>query len=233
MNAVLGMTAAPLSRMRRAVARTVTLSAAIPQFSVEVDICFQAVKDDLLAVRTHVPQASVTDLIHAAVIRSLARHPLLNSTWSAEGITTHGSVDLAFMVEAADGLMTPVLNGAEAMSTKELVENRQRLTGQALEGALAPHEGTGGTFTVSNLGASGIHRFTAMVMPGQAAVLAVAAPDPRGQLTLTLTCDHRAVDGAPAARFLRTLSEMLTSSETATTASPPAASDRSTKGEFQ
>lgn len=200
----------PLSRMRRAVAKTVTLSASIPQFSVQVDVPFARVRESLTDARVHVPGASISDVINAAVIDSLREHPLVNSSFTEEGIVAHDQVALSFMVESGDGLLTPVIHNADARTLAELSDERVRLTHLATAGGLTAVDLLGGTFTVSNLGPLGVHRFNALVIPGQSAILAVGAPTAEGVLTLTLSVDHRVVDGAPAARFLSAVGERLT-----------------------
>lgn len=199
-----------LSRMRRAVVRTVTASAAVPQFSVEYDVDTAP----LVTARDHWRSSgsgtvSVTDLLNAAVARTLPDHPLLTASFSEQGTVVPGDVHVAFIVEVDDGMMTPVLRHADRLSIPDLSVERGRLTAAARGGGLRPEELLSGTFTVSNLGPLGIPRFTAMVLPPQSAVLAVGSATPAGTLTLTLSCDHRVIDGAPAARFLADVGRCL------------------------
>jgi pyruvate dehydrogenase E2 component (dihydrolipoamide acetyltransferase) len=191
-----------LSKMRRAVVRTVTASAGVPQYSVSVDAPVATVLAARDRARATVASASVSDVINAAVSRALVKHPGVNSSFSPEGIVTHSAVNLAFIVEVDDGMVAPAILDAASKSMMELAAERSRLTEAALAGTLRPEELLNGTFTVSNLGTLGVHRFNAMVLPPQAGILAVGAPTDGGLLSLTLTCDHRVVDGAPAARFL-------------------------------
>ncbi len=190
------------SRMRRAVIRTVTASAAIPQYSLSLDVDFGAVKLVRDALRAEAPDASVADVINLACIRALESHPLANAYFLDDAVVCNESINLSLIVEVDDGMLTPTVMGAEQRAVGDLVSERRRLTAAALRGELRPEETVNGTFTVSNLGTFGIHRFNAMVIPPQAAVLAVGAPVSAGALTVTLTCDHRVLDGAPAARFL-------------------------------
>ena len=199
----------PLSRMRKAVVRTVLASAAIPQYSLEIDLPRDTLEAGRRRLRESAPEASVTDVVHVAVAAALRAHPGANSSYTEAGIVRHASVNLAFIVEVPDGMVTPVIVDAQALEPHEFVAERKRLTAAALDGSLAPAESMSGTFTVSNLGPLGVHRFTAMVLPPQAAVLALGAPAPDGVLTLTLTCDHRVLDGAPAARFLREIADNI------------------------
>jgi pyruvate dehydrogenase E2 component (dihydrolipoamide acetyltransferase) len=207
--------------MRRAVIRSVTASAAVPQFSVEIDVDAAALRQARQELRGPVPDASVADLLHLAVARTLPRHPLLNSAHTDQGVITLGEVNLAFVVEVADGMLTPNIGRADQRDLAGLAAERVRLTDSARRGRLRGQELLGGTFTVSNLGPLGVHRFRAMVLPPQAGILAVGAPGPTGLLTLTLTCDHRVVDGAPAARFLTDLAARLTDPAWLTDAATP------------
>lgn len=199
-----------LSKMRRAVVRTVTASAIVPQYSVAIDMPIAAV----LAARNSVAETgervSISDIIHAGVVRGLVKHPNVNASFIEEGIIRHSVVNLAFIVEVGDGMVAPAILDASAKSVTELAIERSRLTESALTGTLKPEELLSGTFTVSNLGTLGVHRFNAMVLPPQAAILAVGAPNDNGLISLTLSCDHRVVDGAPAARFLAEVVQNIT-----------------------
>lgn len=200
------------SRMRRSVIRTVTASQQVPQYTVEADVdarSLLSLRADLVAQGGPAPRVSVTDLLHGAVARTLAAHPLLNASWTESATVLHDRVDLAYIVEVTDGMLTPVIRSADALTPTELAAARQDLTGRALGGALGPAELVDATFTVSNLGAFGVRRFSAMVLPPQSAVLAVGAVTPEGRLGLTLSLDHRVVDGAVAARYLADLSALL------------------------
>lgn len=198
------------SRMRRAVVRTVTASANVPQYSISVEVPFASVLAACTRARETTPGASISDTINAAVVRALVAHPRLNSSFTDEGIVEHSAVNLAFIVEVEDGMVAPAILDAASRSMDELTGERVRLTAAALEGSLRPEELLSGTFTISNLGPLGVHRFNAMVLPPQAAILAVGAPTAGGFINLTLTCDHRVVDGAPAARFLAEVVGQLT-----------------------
>lgn len=198
------------SRMRRAVVRTVSASANVPQYSVSIDVPVAAVLTARNRAAESGPRVSISDILHAAVIRALVTHPNLNSSFSEEGVIQHSSVNLAFIVEVEDGMVAPAILDAASKSTSDLALERVRLTESALAGTLRPEELLSGTFTVSNLGTLGVHRFNAMVLPPQAAILAVGAPTDCGLISLTLTCDHRVVDGAPAARFLTEVVRQIT-----------------------
>jgi pyruvate dehydrogenase E2 component (dihydrolipoamide acetyltransferase) len=209
------------SRMRRSVIRTVTASQQVPQYTIEADVDARP----LLSLRADLaeqgerggPKVSVTDLLHGAVARTLTAHPLLNASWTESATVVHDRIDLAYIVEVADGILTPVIRHADTLTPAELAAARQDLTARALSGTLRLDELVDATFTVSNLGALGVRRFSAMVLPPQSAVLAVGAVTAEGDLGLTLTLDHRVVDGAVAARFLADLRGRLEGPHSLTT----------------
>lgn len=208
------------SRMRKAVIRTVTASAMVPQFTLEVDIPVAPLVRAKDAARAGAAQGdaaervSISDVIHLAVASTLAEHRGVNASYTEAGCVLHSEVNLAFIVELGDGMVTPTILGADRLTIGQLAAERIRLSAAAQAGSLTPAELMNGTFAVSNLGPLGIHRFAAMVLPPQAAVLAVGAPTAEGVLTLTLSCDHRVLDGAAGARFLRQLAAQLVGEET-------------------
>ncbi len=162
-------------------------------------------------------KVSVNDIIGLAVSRALLLHPMVNASWQGETILMHHQVHLALAVALPNGLVTPVIRNAHLLGVKALATEAQRLVALAREGKLANDAFAGGTFSLSNLGMFGIEEFTAIINPPQAAILAVGAAIPTpwvgadGQikvsqrLNLTLSCDHRVVDGATGAQFLKTL----------------------------
>ncbi|GII87033.1 hypothetical protein Ssi03_50230 [Sphaerisporangium siamense] len=198
----------PLSRMRAGVVRTVEASARVPQFSVDVEIDTGA----LAALRASGTALSYSDALVAASARALREFPVVNARFDGDAIVENPDVNVAFVVGLDDGLITPVIQGADTKGLPELAAERVRLTEAARNGKLRPAELFTATFTISNLGPFGVTRFQAMVLPPQAAILAVGSA--RGsRLTLTLTCDHRVVDGVPAARFLTHVGELLEAPE--------------------
>jgi pyruvate dehydrogenase E2 component (dihydrolipoamide acetyltransferase) len=196
----------PLTRLRRAVVRTVVASAAVPQFTVERSV-------DVLALERLRPgpggrRFSLTDAVTAATAGALAVHRRLNASWTEEGIVEHGAINVGLAVALPDGLVVPAIRAADRLSLAELAAERVRLTSAAREGTLRPDDLFSTTFTISNLGPHGAHRFRALVLPPQAAILAVGAVWD-GRMELALSCDHRVVDGAPAADFLADLADRL------------------------
>jgi pyruvate dehydrogenase E2 component (dihydrolipoamide acetyltransferase) len=144
----------------------------------------------------------------------------VNAEFTEEAILLHPSANVGLAVAAPQGLVVPVIRGAERLSLVEIAEVRSDLVGRARENKLRAEDLEGGTFTISNLGMYAVERFTAVLNPPQAAIVAVGATEDRvvphdggtavrPLVTLTGTFDHRAVDGAPAAAFLQTLKESL------------------------
>ncbi len=163
---------------------------------------------------------TLTDVLVAVSARVVARHPRVRSQWAPAGLRTPPSVDIGIAVAIDEGLVVPVIRSADARSIDELARERAGLVERARAGQLAPADVGGGVFTVSNLGMFGVDAFRAILNPPEAAILAVGrvrtalrlasgAPAEYPVLTLTLSCDHRVVDGAVAARFLGELAEAL------------------------
>ena len=163
-------------------------------------------------------EISINDLVLFAISRVLPRYDALNATFSNGVIRTFGSVDLGFAVDTPKGLMVPVIRAADRRSLVELASEAHRLAKDCLEGRISPDELAGGTFTVTNLGAFGVERFTPVLNPPQVGIMGVCAvtqrPAPDGEGTipmmgLSLTIDHQVVDGAPAARFLQSVARAI------------------------
>ena len=217
----------PLAGMRRTIAERMTASyreAPHITFTVRVDMSgFERVRAQFnaRAEAAGVPRASVTALIVKAVAWALKRHPYLNSTLRGEEIHLLPEVNVGVAVALEEGLIVPVVREADRKGVAEITAGVHDLTVRAREGQLGPADVAGGTFTVSNLGPFGIEQFTAIINPPQAAILAVGATqreamvDEEGQVVvrpvmrMTLSADHRIVDGAIAARFLADLREAL------------------------
>ena len=200
----------PLSRMRQAIARAMVASAAIPQFTIEMDVSLTRAMAWLDQERaTGSGPASVYDLLVAGVAAGLRAHRLLNSSLAKDGLITHSEVNVGLAVALPDGLVTPSIVRADELSIDRLRAERQRLTDAARSGTLTPEEALSATFTVSNLGPFGVRRFQALVVPPQVAILAVGCIDEHRSVALSLSCDHRVLDGVEAARFLGTVRDFL------------------------
>ncbi|MGE5623463.1 MAG: 2-oxo acid dehydrogenase subunit E2, partial [Methanocella sp.] len=187
------------------------------------------VLDQLLAVREELTPAleasrgvrlSLNDLLAKAVSAVLPEFRLLNAYVSDREVVLQPLVNLGVAVASDRGLVVPVIRDAASLALPDLVGELKRLTSAARQGTLAPDDLAGGTFTLSNLGMFGVRSFTAIVNPPQTAILAVGGAREEVKLSarglfvqtvasFTLTCDHRAVDGALAAGFLKRLAELL------------------------
>ncbi|MCL4507088.1 MAG: 2-oxo acid dehydrogenase subunit E2 [Chloroflexi bacterium] len=161
-----------------------------------------------------------TDLIVRLVAAALLEHPRVNAMWKDGAIHVNPDVNIGLAVAIADGLVVPVIHGTQNMNIAAIARQRNDLVARAQNGKLKPDDISGGTFTISNLGMFGIDSFNAIVNAPQAAILAVGRivervvphdgrPAIQSMMTLTLSCDHRAVDGARGAQFLQTLAEMI------------------------
>ncbi|HWP33963.1 MAG TPA: dihydrolipoamide acetyltransferase family protein, partial [Thermodesulfobacteriota bacterium] len=161
-----------------------------------------------------------TDLLVKALAAALREHPELNATWEGDALVRQPEVNVAIAVATEEGLLAPVIHRADRLDVAAIARHRQELVGRAQAGRLAPEDVRGGTFTLSNLGMYGVDAFTAIINPPQVAILAAGRiaervlpvdgrPTVAPVLTLSLGCDHRAVDGARAARFLDTLARLL------------------------
>jgi pyruvate dehydrogenase E2 component (dihydrolipoamide acetyltransferase) len=166
-------------------------------------------------------KVSVNDIVILAVSKALAVHPEINASWQGESITEFGSVHVAMAVALPSGLVTPVIRHSDQKSIRDIAAESRDLATKAKDGKLGNEDYAGGTFTISNLGMFGIEEFTAIINPPQAAILAVGATiptpwvDAKGQvcvlprMKMTLSCDHRVIDGAMGAQFLKTLVRYL------------------------
>lgn len=161
-----------------------------------------------------------TDLLVRLVAPALRRHPHVNARWEQGGVVRLDAVNLGIAVATEEGLVVPVIHDADRLTVGEIAARRADLVARAREGRLRPADITGGTFTISNLGMYAIDAFTAVLNAPQAAILAVGRiarrvvvlddrPAVRPTLVLTLSCDHRVVDGARGARFLEDVADLL------------------------
>ena len=187
----------------------------------------ECVVDELLELRERVNQTapvkiSVNDFVIMAAAAAFGDVPGANVTWSDEGLLAHGSVDLSIAVATDGGLVTPVLRGVEGRRLSEIARQAADLAQRARARRLQQHELEGGVFTISNLGMYGTLEFSAIINPPQSGILAVGAAKPQpvvtdGAVTVatvmrcTLSVDHRAIDGALAARWLAAFTARLQS----------------------
>jgi pyruvate dehydrogenase E2 component (dihydrolipoamide acetyltransferase) len=212
----------PHTPTRRAIARRLTESkATTPHFYMSTE----CVVDELIALRGRINQTaavkvSVNDFVVMAVAAAFADVPEANVTWSDEGLVAHGSVDVSIAVATEGGLVTPVLRGVEARRLSGIARETRALAERARQRRLLQHELEGGTFAVSNLGMYGTLEFSAIINPPQSGILAVGAARPQpvvvdGAVTAAtvmkcvLSVDHRAIDGALAARWLSAFTTRL------------------------
>jgi pyruvate dehydrogenase E2 component (dihydrolipoamide acetyltransferase) len=209
------------SRMRNTIAKRLLASHQdVPTFFLTVTFDMDAA----VALRTQLKSGGVkisyNDLVISAVAKALRDSPAVNASWGADAITRYGRVDIGVAVAIEDGLITPVVRGADNLSPADISKEVRALAGRAKEGKLTPDEFTNSTFTISNLGMFGIEQFTAIINPPEAAILAVGGiaqvPVAKDgvlalawQMKVTLTCDHRAIDGATGAAFLQKVRDYI------------------------
>jgi pyruvate dehydrogenase E2 component (dihydrolipoamide acetyltransferase) len=208
----------PLSDLRGAIARRMTQSfTTTPHFYLEAE----ADVVSMLEMRSKINEilkkdnesVSINDILVKITAAALARHPFINASYSDQGITVHDQVNVGVAVALESGLIVPVIRDASAKGLREIAQNSRTLIEKARNNSLALDDITGGTFTLSNLGMFTVDAFTAIINPPEAAILAVGrvVEKPvcidgevvvRKRITLTLSLDHRVLDGAQGARFL-------------------------------
>jgi pyruvate dehydrogenase E2 component (dihydrolipoamide acetyltransferase) len=205
--------------------RTAQSWTSVPHFFLvrEVDAgALIAARDRLLPAieKTKGIRPTHTDLLVALVSRVLLKHPRLNASWTGQGIRSNPEVNIAVAIAVQDAVVAPAIHQAASMDVGAIAVRRNELTERARAGRLHPSDISGATFTLSNLGMYGVDAFSAIISPPQAAILAVARiaervvpvegkPGIRPMVTLTLSSDHRVVDGARAAAFLSDVAEAL------------------------
>jgi pyruvate dehydrogenase E2 component (dihydrolipoyllysine-residue acetyltransferase) len=212
----------PLTSIRRTIARRLTEAWTVPVFQLQVSADMERANLVVARARELHPavKVSVTDLLTKICASALARHPDVNVSFTEDALLRHPSANVGLAVAAPQGLVVPVVKGAERLSLAEIAAVRADLVDRARNHKLTQDDMAGGTFTISNLGMFGVEAFVAVLNPPQAAILAVGATEDRpvardGEvvvrptMTMTLTVDHRAVDGAPAADFLQTVKAMV------------------------
>jgi pyruvate dehydrogenase E2 component (dihydrolipoamide acetyltransferase) len=215
----------PLTKMRAAISKALQKSKqSVPHFYVTVDVDIE----ELTGLRTRMNELlkaenvklSISDFLAKAAANALLQHAGVNAHYGDEGITRFGDVNLGIAVAIPDGLIVPVLRGVDQMGLKEIRLRSEDLIKRARAQKLKQDESRGATFTLSNLGTYGVREFSAIINPPEVAILAVASAEkrprvrgdaivPRTMMSLTLSADHRAVDGAMAAEFMRALKGLL------------------------
>ena len=208
--------------MRRTIARRLAESTGpIPHFYLTADYDVT----NLLSVRQQMmdiegTKISVNDFVVRAVALALRQHPNINASWGDEAITQHGEVHVGIAVATPEGLITPVIRNADQKSVGEIAQEIRVLAEKAKNRKLMPNEYQGSTFTISNLGAWGIEEFTAIINPPNSAILAIGAAEARpvaierqivvrDRMKVTMSCDHRVIDGATGAEYLKTLRQFI------------------------
>jgi pyruvate dehydrogenase E2 component (dihydrolipoamide acetyltransferase) len=214
----------PLTQIRKTIAKRLVQSIGpIPTFYLTSEVDMERVaeaREALNAVAGEQGKVSFNDIVLKAVATALRQHPDCNAWWQDDHVRYWSVVHLGVAVAVQDGLITPVIRNADAKSLREISAESRELAGRARERRLKPEEYTGSTFSVSNLGMFDIEHFTAIINPPEAGILAIGsiAPVPavaggqvqvRRRMRMTMSCDHRVIDGATGARFLKTLKLLL------------------------
>jgi pyruvate dehydrogenase E2 component (dihydrolipoyllysine-residue acetyltransferase) len=212
-----------LSSMRKTIARRLTEAWQAPVFQLGVTVEMErarAVRAKLVELNADGAKPTLSDLLTKVCAAALMRHRAVNALYTGDAIELHPAANVGIAVAIPNGLIVPVIRSAERLSVAEIANARAELVQRARDGKLRQEDLEGGTFTISNLGMYGIERFIAVLNPPQAAILAVGSiedkvvavdgqPVVRPRMELTLTCDHRAVDGATGAQFLTTVKQFL------------------------
>ncbi len=222
-SAAVGDRTIPVSAKRRVIASRLAQSKfAAPHYYLKIS----ARMDGLLEARRRLntgreSRVSLNAFLVKLAAEVLVRHPLVNASWNGETITLHGAVDIGLAVAQPDGLITPVIRDCARKGIMAIDEEITALVDKARANRLTPEEYTGATFTISNLGSFGIEEFTAIINPPGSAILALGAVrrepvalddehlEIQSLMRMTMSCDHRIVDGAVGAAFLKDLKEMI------------------------
>jgi pyruvate dehydrogenase E2 component (dihydrolipoamide acetyltransferase) len=214
----------PTSKMRQVIAsRLVESIGPVPTFYLTVEIEMDNTLDVRKQINANLPdeeKISVNDIIVKAAAMALTKHPWVNASYQDKTVRFYEQADIGVAVAIDEGLITPVVRGANLKGLAEISAEVRDLAGKAREKKLQPDQYTGATFSISNLGMMGIKEFTAIINPPEAAIIAVggATPTPvvrdgqvviRSMMHVTMSCDHRVVDGATGAKFLQTFKQML------------------------
>ncbi len=214
-----------VSQMRKTIARRLTESLApVPHFFLTIDVDMTRVAAARRRINALVEgdgdRVSYNDFVLKATAAALVRHPDCNAAWFGDHIKRYHHVHIGVAVAIDDGLITPVVKHADRKGLVQISREVKEMAGRARQKKLAPDEYTGSTFSVSNLGMFGIHEFTAIINPPEAGILAVGGVEDtptvvdgevvvQPRMRVTMSCDHRVIDGAQGSRFLQTLKAML------------------------
>ncbi len=214
-----------LSQMRKTIARRLTESLGpVPHFFLTIDVDMErAVEARGEINRVLEPQGekvSINDLLIRATAAALKRHPACNAAWQGDTIRRFNRVHVGVAVAVDDGLITPVVRDADLKGVARIAREVREMAARGRDKKLQPEEYTGSTFSISNLGMYGIYEFTGVINPPEGGILAVGAVEerpvviggevvPRHRMRITMSCDHRVIDGATGAAFLATLKTML------------------------
>jgi pyruvate dehydrogenase E2 component (dihydrolipoamide acetyltransferase) len=212
----------PLSNVRKTIARRLTQAWTVPAFQLTVNADMSRANELVTKQRELNPDVriTITDVLTKVCAQALMRHRDMNVQYADDALLAFPSADVGIAVAAPQGLVVPVVHGAERLTIAQIAQVRADLVGRARDAKLRTEDLEGGTFTISNLGMFDVDQFIAVLNPPQASILAVGATRDQvvpveGELhilplmTMTLTCDHRAVDGATGAEFLRTIKAFL------------------------
>lgn len=213
-----------LSKMRRTIAKRMALSKReIPHFYVTVEVDMDEavkLKSSLEATELFEEDITYNDIVVKACALALGRYPRINASYENDGITIRSNINIGVAVAVEDGLIVPVIKECERLSLVDIARVAHRLVGKAARGGFISDELSGSTFTISNMGMLGVEHFAAVITPPQAAILAVSAIKEKpvvrdhqivigNRMMLTVSCDHRIVDGVVAGRFLQELKRFL------------------------
>ena len=213
----------PLTQIRKIIAKRLGESIGpIPTFYLTAELDLSRVMEMRTAMTALGPEfkVSVNDVLLKAIAVALSQHPEVNAHWGGDHIRYHNRVHLGMAVATDDGLIVPVIWDADTKRMSEISKDAKALAARARERKLRPEEFTGSTFSVSNLGMFGIDQFTAIINPPEAAIIAIGASEDklvvidgeavvRQRVRLTMSCDHRIIDGAIGAKFLQTLRRLV------------------------
>ena len=213
----------PMSEMRRTIAkRLVTSLGPIPHFFLTTEIEMDRAADMRSAIKDLEPdlKISINDIIIKVAAAALMQHPQVNASFQEKAVRYYDHADIGVAVAIEDGLITPIVRSAEQKSLSEIAAEVRDLAERARKRKLRPEEFMGATFSISNLGMFGIDEFTAVINPPEGAILAVGAMAPkpvvrdnevvvRQMMRVTMSCDHRVIDGATGAKFLQTFKKIL------------------------